>query len=361
MIRARLTIPIVGALLSVACSFGGDLPVNVAVRAVAVDLAFRNADLVEPVDPEVIVRIIPAPPEVASGDVPLTDFTSSPQPARPPRVAPPPTDGTPCPKAPPNRVPDEPASVNFRGRVRRGVYPRRNEGTFKVEGGIVAFTLPYPAATRDVISDVRQISPPTPAQQTADALGDTETQPEDPSGSLIEWDVRTEITRQVSVTDTYRFTGSAIALVKRESVNSAETVVFVPSPPVDIIQLNNGIGHKWRSAGVDVARRTALQVEGAIVDRKPVDLCGELVDGFVVETNETFVDLDTGATSGTTKPNVRHFATQFGGLIIRKELHYSETTRDPGSGAPIRITYDFVSTLSSPDPATPEQARRSAP
>lgn len=344
-----LAAPLVCLTVAAACSFDDDLPVNLAVRAVAVDLAYENEDLVEPVEPERIVRIIPAPPEVTSGQRPLTDFAS-----RPPSEPPPAFEFVPaCPSAPPNRVPDEPASVNFRNRVSPGVYPRHNEGTFSVSGGVLELTLPYPPATRDLVSEVREIQPPTPQQQVDDALGDTEPQPEEPGSPLLEWDVRTEITSDISVTNTYRFTGTAIALVKRQTVTPAEEAVFVPSPPVDLMQVNEGIGHTWRSAGVDLARGTALQVEGTIVDRKPVDLCGELVDGFVVETNETFVDLDTGSTSGTTEPNVRFIATQFGGLIIREELHYTETSRDAESGSPLQITYDFVSTLDSPRPSAP--------
>lgn len=339
----RLAVPILWAVVATACSFDDDLPVNLAVRAVAVDLAYENEDLAEPVAPEAIVRIIPAPPEVTSGQVPLTSFET-----------PPPSDPPPaCPSAPPNRVPDEPASVNFRNRVQPGVYPKHNEGTFAISGGVFDLTLPYPPATRDLVSEVREIQPPTPQEQVDDAAGDTRPQPEESGSAILEWDVRTEITSEISVTNTYRFTGSAIALVKRETVTTADTVVFVPSPPIDLMQVNEGIGHTWRSAGVDVARRTALQVEGTIVDRKPVDLCGELVDGFVVETTETFVDLDTGATSGTTEPNVRYIATQFGGLIIREELHYTETSRDPETGSPIQITYDFVTTLDAPRPSAP--------
>lgn len=345
----RLAVPIVCLAVATACSLDEELPVNLAVRAVAVDLSYENEDLAEPVAPEVIVRIIPAPPEVTSGQVPLADFASAP-PSGPPLTFDFPRT---CPAAPPNRVPDEPASVNFRNRVAAGIYPKHNEGTFSISGGVLELTLPYPPATRDLISEVREIQPPNPQQQTDDALGDTEPQPEQPGSAVIEWDVRTEITSDISVTNTYRFTGTAIALVKRQTITPADEVVFVPSPPVDVMQVNEGIGHTWRSAGVDVARRTALQIEGTIVDRKPVDLCGELVDGFVVQTVETFVDLDTGATSGTTEPNVRYIATQFGGLIIREELHYTETSRDPASGSPIQITYDFVTTLDAPRPSAP--------
>lgn len=335
-----------GTTVAAACAGDGDLPVNLAVRAVAVDLAFANEDLVEPVAPEVIIQIIPAPPEVVSGAVPLIEF-ATPPPSEPPPVF---EIEPPCPTAPPNRVPDEPASVNFRGRVAPGAYPKHNEGTFTISGGIVDLTLPYPFVTTDIYSAVREVAAPSPGDRVDDVLGDTEPQPEEPGSPILEWDVTNVITNDISVTSTYRYTGSAIALVQRITRDAAGEQVFVPTPAIDIMQLNEGIGHTWRSAGVDTARRVAMQVEGAVIDRKPVDLCGELVDAFQVETTETIVNLETGETSGTTEPNLNHIATQFGGTIIRSELHYTQTTRDPESGAPLQITFDFVTTFDAIDP-----------
>jgi hypothetical protein len=113
------------------------------------------------------------------------------------------------------------------------------------------------------------------------------------------------------------------------------------------VELNQGIGHSWRSAGVDKARRTALSIEGSIESAQPVDLCGELVDSYRVVTKETFANLATGESSGTDTDasNVYNVATQLGGLLIRTELHYTQQTRDPKSGTPILVSYDYTSTL----------------
>jgi hypothetical protein len=73
--RPTIVLALAGGLLLSACASTPADKVRISVKRIALSLAFENEDNVEPVAPEEIIRVIPAPPElVASGD--LTPFRS---------------------------------------------------------------------------------------------------------------------------------------------------------------------------------------------------------------------------------------------------------------------------------------------
>src|SRR5207248_3117972 len=126
---------------------------------------------------------------------------------------------------------------------------------FKVTGGAVTLTLPYPPLTSDTIGPARDTSPTYAVNAAA---GTTQ----------HDWDVVTQITPTISTLITYRLTSSAIQIVKEVTTNGTSTTTFSPSPAVDFIQLNNGEGHTWHTAGVDTASNAALEIEGNITKRE---------------------------------------------------------------------------------------------
>lgn len=319
--------------MTAACAGHSNDELLLGVRAIAIDLSFKNPKLAEVVPPQTIIKIIPAPPQLVSGQVQLSDYAGAPPAARQPFQLP-------CPTAAAGATPVNFATVGVKAPPAPGVYGRHNRGTFKVSGGPVGVTLPYPPFTSDTISAPRDTSLTDPVSTAAG------------TATQHDWDVLNEITPTISTQITYRLTSSAIQIVKEVTTNGSSTTEFSPSPPVDFIQLNNGEGHTWHTAGVDTANNTGMEIEGSITKREPVDLCGTLVDAYRVELGETIVNLATGATSGTTggSPNVYWVATQYGGLIVATEQHSTVRTVDKASGAAITIEYNYTSTLNKVTP-----------
>ena len=94
-----------------------------------------------------------------------------------------------------------------------------------------------------------------------------------------------------------------------------------------------------------------MVVNGKIEKREVVDTCGELVDTYRITLSETMVNLATGETSGTPQdePNVYNVATQYGGMIVREDVHYTQTTTT-ADGTPVVLEFDYVSTLDDIEP-----------
>lgn len=335
-------------LLVVGACRAAEPELRLGARAIALDLAFSADELAEPVEPERIVQIIPAPPELASGDATLQEV-ALPQGGG---VAPSPTaeEDPACPAAPEGAAPTTVAPVGIVAPPVPGRYQRHNEGTFGIKAGPLDITLPFPPVSRDDVSPPREVAPPG----LAETVAPSGSEPAEQKGSgVFEWHVLHTITPTFTTDTTYRLTADALAIVRRVTRTDAGEQVFQASPPVNLIELNRGPGASWRSAGVDRARRTALSLEGRIEKAEAVDLCGVLVDTQRVVTTETFVNLETGQTSGTDpgKSNVYNVATQYGGLIVRTEQHYSQRSRDERTGTPIIISYDYASTMDSFQPA----------
>ena len=330
---------LVAVLACAACS-ASQSELRLGARAVAVDLAFSDPALAKPVAPEVIIRIIPAPAQVTSGQATVQQVALPPgsQPATPPLAAP----TRACPKAPAGAAPADVAPIGIKAPPRPGTYARHNTGTFGISAGALNLLLPFPAETTDVLSVPREVAPAGPL----DPAGPGGEGAAQPGSGVFEWTVVQTITPSFGSRTTYRLTPDAIAIVRRVTVSSGGEEVFEPSPPVNLVVLNQGVGYSWRSAGVDKTRRTTLEIEGRIDSNQAVDVCGELVDSYRVVTTETFVNLVTGETSGTdtNNNNIYNVATQLGGLLVRSELHYTQQTRDPKSGTPVVISCDYTTT-----------------
>ena len=335
MNRSRNTavLVITAAVLTAACGPKSHDDLLLGVRAVAIDLSFENPKLAEPVSPQTIIKVIPAPPQLVSGQTQFANY-AGPVPATPVPSFPS------CPTAPAGATPKGFATVDVKAPPAPGAYGRHNKGNFKVTGGPVTVTLPYPFFTTDTISASKDVTPTDPINTTFN------------TGPVSEYDIVNQVTPTISTTTTYHLTTSAIQIVKEVIKNGASTTTFAPSPPLDFVQLNNGEGHTWHTAGVDTANNTAEEIEGAIKARVPVDVCGTLVDSYRVELTETMVNLATGETSGTTdQPNVYWVATQLGGLIVSTEQHSTVRATDPTSGSAITVQYNYTSTVNKTTPS----------
>ena len=87
------------------------------------------------------------------------------------------------------------------------------------------------------------------------------------------------------------------------------------TPAVLYLPLPIQPGESFESVGIDSRTGQVLQHQAQVVRRERVDACGEIVDGWVVEANQTF------SGSGTTTRSYRYiFAPQLGGLMISEQI-----------------------------------------
>lgn len=333
--KKRLVMLAVAGVLASACGTSEDPSPRLGVRSVALDFAFSVEDLRKPVEPRRIVRVIPAPPQVVRGERPLDENV----------VFPP---GPECPEPREGTVVDEPATVFVKRPPKMGKYPRHNSGTFGVKAGQLDLTLPFPPASRDELSRLREVAPRDPVS----GIFDESDSPEQEGSGVWEWDAVHVITPEFTVLNRYRLTPAVIQIVRRETKTQEGTSVFVPNPPVTLMELNQGVGDSWRSTGADSQRRIAMTIEGRIEKTEVVEMCGDVVDSYRVVTQETLVNLETGESSGTSadEPNVYNIATQLGGLIASTEQHYTQQTRLE-DGTPIVLEFNYKSTLDREDPS----------
>lgn len=336
--RAQLLAVLLASALAGACASGGPDRLEFGVQRIALDLAFVDEDAAPPPAPEVIVQLIPAPPEVyepgfdfRTVEVPedeLDDDTPLMQPALPPR----------CPAASPEATIDLPVSPSVLDPPAAGFYPRANSGSIELVTAGPALKFSYPPES------VWQIS----AEKKAPG----------PSGTL-QLPTNTPLGRQWTVTkqlgsfrtvELMELASNGVLLVERRTNNNGVATVLRPDPPVTVFQFG-AEGDTWTSAGADVDHDLAMVVQGSIDDRAVIDVCGVLAEAFVIGYTEQVVNLATGETSGTdsAEPSTIYYAPQYGGLVVKEELHTTQSlTAEDGS--PVVVNLDYVSTLMTVDP-----------
>ena len=306
---------------------------ELGIKRVALSLAFADEEKAEPVAPRFVYQLVPAPPALvaASPDVVPTDLPSFELPAF-----------VSCPKAPEGGAPEQAVLRVATRSPAGGMYPRRNTGTVHIEGGVIPIDLPYPPFS------IWEHSEPTPVVIPGDPTGAV------PPTEGDEYTVKKSLTPDFFVVETFRRTPNEIQLLKRETSANGTTTVFTPSPPITYY-LFGVENDEWRSAAMDTETSTAMMLTGKILKREVVDVCGTLVDTYQAQITEELVNLDTGEVSGSDPavPSLLSVAPHLGGIIVKEDIHSTTRTRDPESGAPISITFDYVSTASTTEPVPP--------
>lgn len=326
---------VLAGLVASACASSGPGPLEFGVRRLALDLAFVDEEAAPPAEPEVVVRIIPAPPEVLQPDFDF-DRVRVPVDAPPP----PPPELPPlelCPSAPPEATVELVASPAIIDPPIAGPYLRDNNGTIEVLGAGLPLRLPYPFLSSWTISEGVEATRPGPL---GSAAGTTATQ----------FTVTKSLGGGFEVIETYEIGNEALLLVERRTLANGGETIIRPEPPVEFFSFG-AEGDDWVSAGVDSENGLGMVIQGVIRDREVIDVCGDLIDTFVIEYTEQVVNLTNGETSGTDTDelSVIHFAPQYGGMVVREEMHTTQrTTTADGSNVVIRL--DYISTLTSIEP-----------
>jgi len=339
--RASTLLLLLGLASSAACGTGA-ADFDMSVRRVALSLAFKDPEKAKPVEPRVVVQMIPAPPEALRPGADLTNIPLQ-MPAK-------------CPTAPEGAPVVDVGTYGILKPPTTGVYKRHNEGGLTIFGAI-AIKVPFPRASTWEISDLAEVPPPSPVEDPTAPLGGAENAGDNfPPGevagaAMYEYTVTKKLTPQFTLIERYRLTSRRLLLLSRETITAEGSSTFTPEPPVSMLEHADGEGHTWRSAGIDSASGTALVIDGKLEKREAVDVCGTLHDTYRVVTVERMVNLATGDVNSTNEedPNVYFVASQLGGVVLREDLHFQQTVATP-EGAAI-IEWDYQSTV---DSVTPE-------
>ena len=367
--RWRLWLFIALGMLLASCGGEGN-PLEIGLRRVALDLAFRDADKAVPVEPrEVITQIIP-------GDFIIEPIDTGPSPMEGPprrsvvRVPPPPTrQAPPCPEAEPTATPDRDAFAVIKDPPTVGTYHRRNTGHLDITFATLNFQVPYPPSTAWDIPRVEPGSlPPTVSERDREApLPAQVTGSPTVTPPSFEFDIVRHSLPGYSVTTTYSYTqgasgGDYLYLRKRITMVDGSPSVFIPSPPIRVVRLgvSQGGDGTTRSdsnhGGVDRETNVAMTIQSDIIGREFVDVCGEVLDTFIVQFQERVVDLSKSPpdVSGNDPESYNYWNIQFdNGLLIVRERIDTVTRTSVAAGAarvPVEIRSKYVSTLRSPEP-----------
>ncbi|HEV7862333.1 MAG TPA: hypothetical protein VGR20_06520 [Acidimicrobiia bacterium] len=169
--------------------------------------------------------------------------------------------------------------------------------TFKVKIGAVSRTVTPPVQPPDLTHPTAPVPLPVPVPGTTPAL------PKPPiPGTLSAGDPERGI--------------SLMKLQRVDAAGNSSELTFSPAVlylPLDIVP-----GEEFNSVGIDPRTGSVLQNQAKVVKRERVDACGEIVDGWAVESTQTF-----SGTGQTAPPRTYRYiiAPQLGGIIISEELH----------------------------------------
>jgi hypothetical protein len=365
-------IAILGVLAMVAASCGRRQdPLEIGLRRVALDLAFKDASKATPLSPRAVATQLNVVDRTVLNQV--AEDEVAPAPVRRVIVVP----AAPAPKcevAPEGKNYDVPTYAVVKDPPVVGTYSRHNVGTVKIETTVFNLDLPYPEKSKVDIGDLKFVT-------ASDALNDKEL-----NGANLPKDVRERtdlfpprvdftMTRfgpnGLRTFDSFRYSaggatgGDFIWLIKRETIINGVSSVFNPSPPIRYIKLftTEGSGSASTHAGTDRDTNTALTVQSTIIGRESVDICGEVIDTFRVQIQENFVDLSKTppVVSGNESGTANYWNIQFdrGLLLAREEVHstFRGTTQVAGAPVPVTVRYDYVSTLDSLTPAPPKATK----
>jgi len=308
------------ALFTTACVSEGDP--KVAVTKVEADLVFGVKEPEPPATPA-NTNVDDALPPEAFAPAELADFGDFGDDDDLNDIAlPPPAPLGECPAAPPTAVAEAAADVNVTGLATEGLYRWQRDGTQKPAGSGPG----VPGTKIDTFERriVRKIVKESATVHTYETV-----QP-DISGKnvvITTFRVRTDALNRDSTGAGLPVAGPrlgepdrGVAITRIETQDSQGNTVseFNPSTPVLILPLPVSTNEEYQSVGVDPVTGQTLTHRAHVLARERVDACGEVVDGWAVEAEQT--------SSNPNAPVVSYrylVAPQYGGLIVSEKLTYS--------------------------------------
>lgn len=312
---------VVGVALLSSCASTPKPRTDIGMARVGLSQAFTDTKL-EPLPPEIIVRLVPAlTPEVVAN---YPNFPATP-------ITLPPT----CPKADSDATVPGTAPLVIVGTPKPGFYKRHNVGTIKITTGPLSAAFPYPFNTYEEVRDVKRVeTSPLPAVS---------------SMMKTQFTVISNITPTYKIEDTYQYDTSTMDLVHHEETNNGVVLNDDWVPPVEVFGMT-GLGKRWQDIGASTSSRRVFTITGNTPQKKVVDMCGSLIETVLAQTTTTIADLTHRTTSGTTtgKKDFAAIATSAGGIAAYRETHTTEIATV--NNVPVTIQIDVASTLDSITP-----------
>lgn len=269
---------------------------GVSVRSLATDLVYG---IPEPEKPAPPANFDPVPPDpigtVFEGGEDTDDDIQIPQ-------QPPPD---PCPPTPPNVFPPA-APSEVEGRPAEGRYRWPMEGYQEVET-IGRVRMP-PFAFRSVFD----------VQDTSDGYSFVVEERELTFGSKFIVRTTYEVITETGLADETDDRGIYLTKIERfHPDDSSSNREFNPSPAILLLPLPAALGNEINSVGADPVSFEVMRLEGGVTERRRVDACGEPMDTFYIEAQQTRVAADG---SSSTRKFDYGIATNLGGMIIVEHI-----------------------------------------
>lgn len=227
-----------------------------------------------------------------------------------------------CPPAPPTAVAEAAADVNVTGKPTQGLYRWQRDGTQKPAGsGPDVAGTKIDTFERRIIRNFKQESPTVHTYETV--------QPDISGKNVVvtTFRVRTDALNRDSTGAGLPIAGPrlgepdrGVTITRIETIDAQgnTTSEFNPSTPVLILPLPVSTNEEYQSVGVDPTSGQTLVHRAHVLARERVDACGEVVDGWAVEAEQTSSDPEAPVVT------YRYLvAPQYGGVIISEKLNYS--------------------------------------
>jgi hypothetical protein len=263
----------------------------------------------------------------------LPDFTTVPQ-------------DNPCPEAPPTAAADKPAEATITGKPMEGTYLWKRVGTQ---------TKPNPAGGDPIKTKItgfekriiRNVKPyDDPYDPDAYTFEMVQTLLDRPVIQIRTFLVKPKSSAQaqpggVPVVAEPRASepeaGVSLIKVEEQNEDGDTTGSFNPTSGLLLARLPIDPSDTFQSSAVDPRTGQTIFSDAATRGRSRIDACGDLVDGWRVETTQTRSD-----ESGSVAYNYL-IATQYGGVLILEEIH---TTAADGSKLDVTLSLGQL----NPDP-----------
>lgn len=310
---------VVLALFTTGCVSQGDP--KVAVTKVEADLVFGVKEP-EPPAPPANTSVDDELPDSAFEPADLSDFGDFGGSGGLNIPLPEPEPLSDCPTAPPTAVAEQAADVNVTGFAPEGLYRWQRDGTQKPAGsGPEVQGTKIDTFERRIFRNLKKESPTVHTYETV--------QPDISGKNIVitTFRVRTDALNRDSTGAGLPVAGPrvgepdrgvAITRIETQDAQGNTTSEFNPSTPVLILPLPVSTNEEYQSVGVDPVSGQTLVHRAHVLARERVDACGEVVDGWAVEAEQT--------SSNPNAPVVTYrylVAPQFGGVIISEKLNYS--------------------------------------
>jgi hypothetical protein len=142
--------------------------------------------------------------------------------------------------------------------------------------------------------------------------------------------------------------GVAIESLQYFDAEGNQLGAYRPASPLVYLPLPVLPGQAFTSVGIDPRTGQTIRVSGEPVERRTVDACGKLVDGWLVKLE--IADAQGATSASRTEELV--IATQSGGMVISQRI-VAESAASGGAEA-----IDVTSSLGQVDPSPlPQEAR----